>query len=204
MTDITGQTANPAEVKYNQAESKNDQRSFIHEVSENSPFSSKISPAMIVALVVLAVVLVEAFITFGLKATADSRTKTEERDIQNANQTISTTLKDTNTQVAQIVSGLSAYQKYQSSQINYDALWSDLQARVVPNTGLKSLSVNSVGLVKIDGQATNFSDIATLIASLNQSTSIKNVVLVSSNNNGKNVDFSLTAKYLPTKQEGTK
>ncbi len=205
MMDISGQADTmPVGQNLNQAESNREQKSFIHEVSEEKSFTSKTSPVLLIALLILAIVVVESFITFGLKATANSMISTQQRNIDNATQAINTSpLKETNLQVSQISAGLTAYTNYKNSHVSYSSLWSDLQARVVPNTSLTALSIDNAGLVKIDGHATNFADIALLIASFNKSTSIKNVVLVSSSSNSKNKDFSLTARYLSSNTNGS-
>jgi Tfp pilus assembly protein PilN len=196
MTDLTGGTVSQP-IQPNSI-TNNEQKSFVSQVSEPGTFSSKISPAMLFAIVALVVVIIEAFFTFILISTANSKLKTQESKItQYTTQINEGTLKATNEQVNQILNGLNVYQQYKNNSVDYASLWSDLSTHTVANVQLKALSIDRKGLVKIDGQATNFSDIANLIASLSKTQSMKNVALISSNSNGQNKDFSLTAHYSP-------
>lgn len=198
MMDLQASSAPQAPQPNNESNRK--QRAFITEVGDDNNFGSNFSPAIIYALIVLLVVVLEAFLIFMLVSTNGSKIKTLNSKITQSNTQLNEEpLKTVNAQVAQINKGLKVYDQYKVSNVDYSSLWTALQSYTAPNVQLKALSVNNKGVLKIDAQATNFSDIAKEITALKSANSISNVALITTNSDNQSKSFSLTARYVPIK-----
>lgn len=176
------------------------QEAFVKHIASSSETFGGSSLGMLFAFAAVAVIVLELIINLIIISSTKSQLNTANRRIEAANlQLNSADLLDTQTRVSALVNGFIAYDTLKTSDRDYDPIFQDLKKYVIPNTRLKTFSINDKGVIKMDAEAKSFTDIAGFMAAMKQSAILTNIQLATLSYSDQAKSFSLTATYVPPK-----
>lgn len=157
----------------------------------NRPWSA------IFAVTAVFISLIALFVVYFLNVQTSAKIKSHENDIQ----TVTTSLNDAKlaeaeTKIKQITAAISGYQAAAAQQLDYAALYGDIEQRLPKNALLDSFLLDEKGAVRVSGTADSFVTVAKSFLSLRRSSLIKDVVLsgvsLTAKENSKVITFTLT------------
>lgn len=183
-------------------EDKKEQRVFLHEI-DNAPKPYATSAPLIIALLAVAVVVIEIIFSWIMVGSTKAKITNAESRINDANRQLSdakTKLSETEKYATGLNNAFSVYNQEIINSKDVAALWDEFKIIMVPNTRLKSVGIDEKGKIKIEGEAKSYVDVANLIASFNKkSQRMSNINLINLVSGEKVKSFNLSASYNPPK-----
>lgn len=184
-----------------------EQEAFVKHINDKESDGSVNPLGIIFAGAVVAVVIIEFFISLMLTGGAQSKLDSAMRQIESQEKILeSPDLQKTQKYATDLAAGIKSYTALKQTDRDYDPVFSEIKKRVVKNTRLKAFSLDEKGVVKMDAEAIGFADVAGFLASFKNASPqvFTNVELASLTFSDKVKTFSVTAKYTPApKQQAT-
>lgn len=184
-------------------ESHEEQKAFLHEVdSSEKSFGSSLP--LIIAVAAVAVVVIEVIVSWIMISSTRAKITNAESRINDANRQLSdekTKLSETEKYATGINNAFTVYNQEITKDKDLTPLWDELKTVMVPNTRLKSVAVDEKSVIKLEGEAKSYIDVANLIASFNKKSQRMTKINLVNLTAGENLkSFSLTATYNPPKE----
>ena len=204
---MTDDISAPSVSPYQDAGAHSEQEAFVKHIDDKESDGSVDPLGIIFAGAVVAVVVIEFFVSLMLTGGAQTKIDSATREIDNQNKILqSPDLQKTQKYATDLAVGIKSYNTLKQTDRDYDPVFSEIKKRVVKNTRLKAFSLDEKGVVKMDAEAIGFADVAGFLASFKNATPqvFTNVELASLTFSDKTKTFSVTAKYTPVqKQQAT-
>ncbi len=155
-------------------------------------------------IIIFFVILLQVGLMIGLNLYQKSRIKTLDADMANKQAELaSPTLANLNTQVDEVISGQQKLEIILGSKLKWSSFYNSLGAVTPNNVKLTSMSINSDGTFKADGQTASLTTLAVALAAWRDGTSATPTPFtsISLTNNGftnagatRRITFSMTGQ----------
>lgn len=190
MLDIKNQNNNSVKVEPNRGPRPRPEL----ELPPLEPQKNYLSLFSVLAVILIIIVAIGLYV---IRLTNASALKTKDAEMQSLSDELGTNpLKDLDLQMIGLQAGIIAFQRVVSGELYYSKLFTELEKRDPKNVKLTAFSLDDKGLIKLSGEASDFTSIAKLIRSLENSSMFDDVKLVSSTSadskTGAKLTFSLT------------
>lgn len=203
---MTDDISAPSVSEHQDAGAHSEQEAFVKHINEKESDGSVDPLGIVFAGAVVAVVVIEFFISLMLTGGAQSKLDTATRQIADQNKILDTPdLQKTQKYATDLAAGMKSYTTLKQADRDYDPVFSEIKKRVVKNTRLKAFSLDEKGVVKMDAEAIGFADVAAFLASFKNASPqvFTKVELASLTFSDKTKTFSVTAQYTPVQKQQT-
>ena len=146
---------------------------------------------VIAAVVVVALSIITSLVAATKRSQAASL---ERKKLELENQLKSGDIAQAKAQLQGLLTSSATLKQVLDNRINWRLLFDELQKSLIKSASLVNLNFEERGVLRIDGEATDFSSIAKLVASFNRSSVVKDVAITAITPSGTAIKFSLTVE----------
>lgn len=204
--ELHGDQETTSYTQHESQEDKKEQKTFLHELDDAEKQNGP-SVALVVGLIAVVVVGIEIISSWIMVSQTKATITNAESRINDATRLLADDkikLNETEKYAINLNNAFDVYNQEIVKDKDISPLWEEFKTTMVPNTRLKSVAIDDKSIIKIEGEAKSYVDVANLIASFNKkSQRMKKIGLINLSSGEKAKTFSLSATYVQAKDKSS-